>query len=950
MLSFCLAVVPIEKTIPKAKEVTAISLNTESKHPRIDVNVNVNSADLVCPEDIIVDAAAGECGAVVRFEDAFFPGTPVLEEIVMLFDGPNVNSSPYMEKGMRLDGVGRSHIDAPSSVCENREGALIHQSTSNTWSYNDGQPFTPTRFYACSTNMRFTTGDCGTEFIPTETGEVNFPDTPEWKNITSMTWEETSGEADTSMDLFRFIPSSIKQTEGLESSCFFPVGITPVTYTATDENGVVTSCTFNVIVKDVENPIVITKNFTIALDESQLAEITIADITESLPTDNCGIESFTLSKNVFTCSNVGMNTITLTVTDVNGNITEETVNVAITGSETNSGIDPIDDTAVCVSLELPIITGSNLSGSQQYYTQPNGAGDTFEEGDVLHFSDFSSYPTTLYAFDSKSLEDCKPQTSFKLTINQAPQLDVPSPIEACDTFTFPAISGRNLSGAESYYTQPNGKGIAYNEGDVISRDAFSNYPATIYIYDVTAKAGCKEAVSFELDLTVCPMQITIITSQTEICDNDLTPIVLTAITNPEKSKGRFSYKWREVGGTTVLASSKAYEVLPENSTNYEVTVIDDGERNPINTATATLNIVVNEAPVVTAPFSIEICDNPQDGVGLEFIDLSTYNQRVSMNAANVKVSYHSTQEEADSGSNALPDSHQFSVGESIIFVRIASESTGCFETTYIKFNLNGLPEILLEPEYVLCKSANKNQPVTTAISTGLTVSNYQFSWTIDQGNGPQELEASQGSIALTEIGDYTVTVIDRNTGCSITATTSVKSGSEPLSYGATADVSDVWNSHTITATLKNNLNVQNTQYQVRLDNGLWYDMAPNGDGLEYKFQSVETGNGIHQVYFRDVGGCWSDQAEIILIGVPQFFTPNGDGFNDHWNVYGPTNLLQDSRIFIFDRYGKLLAQIEGNSAGWNGTFNGEQLPSTDYWFTVDLPDGHNFKGHFAMKR
>jgi gliding motility-associated-like protein len=55
-------------------------------------------------------------------------------------------------------------------------------------------------------------------------------------------------------------------------------------------------------------------------------------------------------------------------------------------------------------------------------------------------------------------------------------------------------------------------------------------------------------------------------------------------------------------------------------------------------------------------------------------------------------------------------------------------------------------------------------------------------------------------------------------------------------------------------------------------------------------------------------------------------------------------------IRIFDRYGKLLKQIFPNSNGWDGTFNGQALPSDDYWYTVVLEDGREIKGHFALKR
>jgi gliding motility-associated-like protein len=58
----------------------------------------------------------------------------------------------------------------------------------------------------------------------------------------------------------------------------------------------------------------------------------------------------------------------------------------------------------------------------------------------------------------------------------------------------------------------------------------------------------------------------------------------------------------------------------------------------------------------------------------------------------------------------------------------------------------------------------------------------------------------------------------------------------------------------------------------------------------------------------------------------------------------------NSIIFIYDRYGKLITKINTNSDGWDGTFNGNPLPSDDYWYTAKLQDGRETKGHFSLKR
>jgi len=112
-------------------------------------------------------------------------------------------------------------------------------------------------------------------------------------------------------------------------------------------------------------------------------------------------------------------------------------------------------------------------------------------------------------------------------------------------------------------------------------------------------------------------------------------------------------------------------------------------------------------------------------------------------------------------------------------------------------------------------------------------------------------------------------------------------------------------------------------------------------------------SGIHIITVFDQNVCSSPTtAEVLIIDYPKFFTPNDDGFNDTWNIDGL--LFQSkSKIFIFDSYGKLLKQIVPFSSGWDGTYNGNNLPSTDYWFTVDFEYNNTklqFKSHFSLKR
>ena len=89
---------------------------------------------------------------------------------------------------------------------------------------------------------------------------------------------------------------------------------------------------------------------------------------------------------------------------------------------------------------------------------------------------------------------------------------------------------------------------------------------------------------------------------------------------------------------------------------------------------------------------------------------------------------------------------------------------------------------------------------------------------------------------------------------------------------------------------------------------------------------------------------------IQTINYNNYFTPNNDGYNDKWNIYLPESY--EGVIHIYDRYGKLLKQISPYGEGWDGTYNGNILPSTDYWFKVEYENNikKEFKSHFSLKR
>ncbi|GGG43988.1 HYR domain-containing protein [Bizionia arctica] len=132
----------------------------------------------------------------------------------------------------------------------------------------------------------------------------------------------------------------------------FPVGTSTVLAETVDGNNQTDSCSFNVVVEDNVLPTVICQNITVQLDATGNASIVAADIDNG-SNDPCGIASLSVSPNSFSCSNVGDNTVTLTVTDNNGNISTCTATVTIE--------DNVNPSAVCQNITVQLDATGNAS-------------------------------------------------------------------------------------------------------------------------------------------------------------------------------------------------------------------------------------------------------------------------------------------------------------------------------------------------------------------------------------------------------------------------------------------------------------------------------------------------------------------------------------------------------------------------------------------------------------
>lgn len=357
------------------------------------------------------------------------------------------------------------------------------------------------------------------------------------------------------------------------------------------------------------------------------------------------------------------------------------------------------------------------------------------------------------------------------------------------------------------------------------------------------------------------------------------------------------------------------------------------------------DVIFFQAPEV--PDNIQeytICDNFGDNDGIGEFDLDTMTLEIlnGLNPFNFSVSYYNDLSDASSGINQLPLLYINILPTEVIYTRIDNISFNdveCFDIGTFNIVVNLLPVFDLEEEYILCVNTNGTEEITTPpiIDTGLDMMNYGFIWHLNAVELPAEVASM---IIPTQDGIYSVEATNLTTGCSNTITTMVNLSSPPV-ISASVTSFAFSNNHTLEASATGS---GYQEYEFSLDGGAWQD---NGTFNDVSF-------GEHIITARDINGCGESSTTVMVIDYPLYFTPNGDGYHDTWNIDGLA-YQQLANIYLFDRYGKLLKQLSPMSSGWDGTYNGAPLPSSDYWFTVEYREPRDstlkiFKAHFTLKR
>ncbi len=479
-------------------------------------------------------------------------------------------------------------------------------------------------------------------------------------------------------------------------------------------------------------------------------------------------------------------------------------------------------------------------------------------------------------------------------------------------------------------------------------------PQTLYYRTVNTLAGCFSTKSFTIQVRSIPVftPLTITTDLIE-CDTD----------GVADQKFGFDLTTHEAAfiGSQTGVNMTYYETAADALTGTNAIVTPSAYTNTTTPQTIYMRmdngscyvsdsfiITVTTLPVFLNPtgadLKIEECDADSVDDKSTVFNLTKHAAMFTGTQANMQISYYIDATDAASGSNSIisPAAYRNAANPQTVYVRMENTVTGC--TTVTSFDIEVVNLLTAgEPEDLyLCDTNNSGIQIFNLSQNDLLLKNGNHATTVKYYLSETDAQNQVNALPVqfsNPVPYTTQTIWARLQNVGGCIGHDIKSFTINIYRIPNIDfevkVTDfTFNDNSITILIDN---VQD--YEFSLD-----DTAFTDDPV---FTNLESG--IYKVYVRSKTLCKTVDKEVVILNYPRFFTPNADGYNDYWRI-PYLQFYPGAEMTIFDRYGKLLHVLKGNSTGWNGTYNGTPLPSDDYWFVLKFNNGRIIKGHFAMLR
>lgn len=600
-------------------------------------------------------------------------------------------------------------------------------------------------------------------------------------------------------------------------------------------------------------------------------------------------------------------------------------------------VDSLVGGTFCGEYILPDLTHGN------YYTLSGGPSISgqvaLNENQVIDLSGNFLAPGTYFIYNEVShtnsdgsITTCTNETNFTINITPFPGLEQFINTIECSPYTIatPVVG--------QIYDQPDGPN---GTGAVVSSTTTFNSTQTFYLYYVDPVTNCKIDKKFTKIFKGINLPFV---ADIKACDifklNTLSPDPLLHLAPEPELNYTIEYHLDSPIGAVIDPATYVFDtsnaLVPKTICLYAVN--SDGYL--INCSEARyFTITVSETPVITPiVFDAEKCGT----YVLPTLPTVPYNIGYFSQPNGVGPITNLTIENttgAPGNPAAVSQTYNYYV------YATAANNSLCIDEQPFTFTVHPLKDLTLQDGIICVDPITNTLLQSHIIQTGLNPADFTANWFL---NGV--LMGTGVSYTAEEAGVYTVDFIklspEVGTDCNYRSTTVTIVQSSPAVANFTTSPEFDTNNTFITVNVTNGFG--NYLFQLEYPDG-----TTGAFQASNIFTNLESGE-----YFINIidtlGNCTQNQiGPIYIVNYPNYFTPNGDGIHETWNIF---DLAQqpNSTISIFDRYGKLLKQISPAGIGWDGKYNGQDLPSTDYWFSVEFTTQSNqksiFKSHFSLKR
>lgn len=392
-----------------------------------------------------------------------------------------------------------------------------------------------------------------------------------------------------------------------------------------------------------------------------------------------------------------------------------------------------------------------------------------------------------------------------------------------------------------------------------------------------------------------------------VCEEDV-PVSLTLTASPDNSVySRHAFQWQE------SSDSENWSNIPgETEANLFIPEIFSSRYFRVKVAEDQVNVNYDLCSSASEAFFVEVQDTPaspqSDGDVIICSDQEIQPLQVVVPTGVIVTWYDAAQ-----GGNIVEENSVTYLPETegTYYAEASRNGSNCISRvrTEVSLIINEVPDTQDEILH-LCNG--------TSLTLSAGAGNMQYLWSTGENTE---------SIVITTPGTYNVTITNE-AGCSGIKSFEVKEVATPI-------ISEIIS--------------EGDNVIIRTGQPGEFEYSLNGVNFQTSNRFSSVPGGFYTAYVRDLQRCETVSMTFPHIVVPKFITPNGDGYNDAFQVQG-LDQFKGSEIRIFDRYGKLLKAGKGENFTWNGTFNGRDLPADDYWYEVIITDYPRLRGHFSLIR